>query len=92
MLQIHIDENEILDIAKAQIRQHIEQTHADVFLWDIEELCRQTNLSKSFILKSFFYEEDFPKYRAGTKWLMVGEEVRAFLKDWLRRQDKNLNK
>lgn len=92
MVNIQIDKNEVHEIVVSQVKQHIEQTHADVFLWDMHELCRQTNLSKPFILKTFFHEEDFPKYRIGTKWVMVGEEVRAYLKSWLKQQNGNLNK
>ena len=92
MVNIQIDKNEVREIVVSQVKRHIEQTHAEVFLWDMNELCRQTNLSKPFITSTFFHEEDFPKYRIGKKWVMVGEEVREYLKSWLKQQNGNLNK
>jgi hypothetical protein len=57
--------------------------------WDTNELQRQTMLSMSTIQKNFFYDERFPKYKLGRKWLFPAKRTREFLLMWLEEQKKN---
>jgi hypothetical protein len=61
----------------------IERRHT---FWDMKELCRQTNMSETFIKEQFFYDSRFPKVKVGRKWVMPAKKTEEFLLVWLEEQ------
>lgn len=55
-------------------------------LWDMEELVRQTKMSVPFIKEHFFYDENFPKKKIGSKWWMDAELANEFIRKWWQKQ------
>lgn len=88
MLQVQLDnqyvETKIDEVVERQVKL---SAHRHTF-WDMKELCRQTNMSENFIKDQFFYDELFPRFRVGRKWLMPARETEAFLLAWLKKQSR----
>lgn len=88
MIDIKVDETELETIIRQEVRKKIESiTHKTMF-WDMKELCRQVSLSETTVKETFFYEEDFPKFRVGKKWLINAILAEEFLMKWSMRQPK----
>lgn len=89
MLNIKIDSEQLEQDYKAALNKAISEITFQKTFWDFKELMNQTCMSKSFILEKFFYDEDFPKYKVGQKWLFPAIETQEFLTDWLKKQARN---
>lgn len=88
MLSVRVDESEVDEMIREEIKTKLSVlTHRHTF-WDLNELCHQTNMSIGFIKEHFFYNEDFPKYRVGKKWLMPARETEDYLLAWLKTQSR----
>lgn len=86
MISVNIDKEAVDEIVRAEIKKTLNEiTHRHTF-WDFKELCRQTNMSSTFIKEHFFFDPRFPKYRVGRKWLMPARETEEFLLVWLKEQ------
>lgn len=86
LLQLQVDDTLVESMLREELRNrlnHLEQRHT---FWDMQELEKQTCLSKSFILDRFFYDERFPKFKVGQKWIMPARETEEFLLMWLKEQ------
>lgn len=89
MISVNIDKDAVDEIVRAEIKKTLQQlVHRHTF-WDIKELCRQTNMSDTFIKEHFFYDPKFPKYKVGRKWLMPARETEEFLLAWLKEQRRH---
>lgn len=86
MLQVKVDEEPIMDMAREEIQLVIRKMEADYVFWDIKTLCQKTCMSKSFVLETFFFLPDFPKHKVGSKWLIPAKEASQFLLQWLKKQ------
>lgn len=86
MVSIDIDEEEARALLLQKMEERIQQCNMELTLWDRKELCRQTCMSWNTILKEFFYDPRFEKYKVGTKWKFPAKEARQFILTWLREQ------
>ena len=88
MININVDETELEAMIRQEVRKKIESlTHKTMF-WDMKELCRQVSLSETTVKDTFFYEEGFPKFKVGKKWLINAQLAEEFLMEWSMRQPK----
>lgn len=88
MLNIAIDEVKIEEIIREEAQKKVERAIIQHTLWDMNELSRQVCMSIPFIKDHFFYNEDFPKFKVGSKWLMPAQEAHDYVVKWLKRQPK----
>lgn len=86
MLQVQIDEQHINEILRVEIKKRLEDVQVKYTFWDMKELCEQTRLCENTIKEKFFYDERFPKFKIGKKWLFPAEEAKSFLIEWLKEQ------
>lgn len=89
MLSVQINEEQIKQLCIQKIEEKLNETRDSYTFWDMKELCRQTNMSLNFIKETFFYDERFPKYRVGKKWLFPEKQCKEFLLKWLSEQPRN---
>lgn len=86
MLTVSINENEVKDLTRDEIKRVINEMDADLVYWDTKELMRRTCMSWNFIKEQFFYDRRFPKKKIGAKWFFPAKETREFLIVWLSEQ------
>lgn len=86
MVSIDINEEEARALLLQKVEERIRQCDMELTLWDRKELCRQTCMSWNTILKEFFYDQRFEKFKVGNKWKFPAKETRAFILKWLREQ------
>ena len=86
MLEVKVDEQIIQQLVKDEIQQKLKEVDSELVFWDRKELMRRTCMSWSFIQEQFFFNQDFPKYKVGTKWVFPAEKTKAFLLEWLEEQ------
>jgi phage pi2 protein 07 len=89
MLKVHLNEQQIEQRFLEELRKRLEQIERRHTFWDMKELCRQTNMSETFIRETFFYDPRFPKYRVGKKWLFPAKETEQFLIRWLKQHPQS---
>lgn len=85
-IELKIDEQQVLDIARDEIRVALRKIETEFVFWDLKTLCQKTCMSKSFVLETFFFLPDFPKHKVGAKWLIPAKEASQFLLQWLKKQ------
>lgn len=85
MIEVQIDEQQIFEIARKEIQAKLKTIESEFVFWDLKMLCEKTCMSRSFVLETFFYLPDFPKYKVNNKWLMPAKEASEYLLWWLRR-------
>lgn len=88
MLQVEIDSGVVEELVSAEIARKIQEVMVEQTFWDMKTLCQKTCMSRTFVLETFFFEPDFPRYKVGNKWLMPARETQEFLVKWLKRQPK----
>lgn len=86
MIELKIDEKVVEERLHEELKKRLDHLQNKLTFWDMKELCRQTCMSENFIKDQFFYEEDFPKYRVGKKWLFPAKETEHFLIQWLKKR------
>ncbi|OHX39202.1 group-specific protein [Cytobacillus oceanisediminis] len=86
MLSVQIDQRTIEQQFHEELRKHLVEIKNRTVFWDMKELCRQTCLSEPFIREQFFFDQRFPKFRVGRKWLFPAKEAEDFLIQWLKEQ------
>lgn len=89
MFNVHIDPLFAETILREEIQKNIEQVSIKTLFWDMKELCRQVQMSETFVKEQFFYNPDFPKFRVGKKWLMPAKQTEEFLLAWIAQQPRN---
>lgn len=89
MLNVQIDEEVVEQQFQVEMKKRLDQLEHRAFLWDMKELCRQTNMSEPFIKDQFFYDPRFPKFRVGRKWVIPAKAAEEFLLQWLLEQREN---
>ena len=80
---MQVDEEVIKQLYKDAIDEKLKDFDKDLIYWDTKELKRRTTLSWSTIQATFFFDENFPKVKLGSKWLFPAKETEAFLEKWL---------
>lgn len=88
MFQVQVDEQLVLNIARDEIKAKLEKVESEFVFWDLKTLCEKTCMSRSFVLETFFFLPDFPRYKVGTKWLIPAKEASEFLLKWLKQQPR----
>ncbi|WEZ09979.1 group-specific protein [Priestia flexa] len=86
MLEVHIDEVEVKKIYLDEIKKKLKEVNNELVFWDTKELRRRTCMSWSTIQKEFLYNDQFPKYKVGTKWYFPADATKDFLLSWLEEQ------
>lgn len=81
-----IDSNYVEEVVRQEVRKKIENITQTTMFWDMKELCRQVSLSETTVKETFFYEEGFPKFRVGKKWLINAKLAEEFLAKWSSKQ------
>ena len=81
-----IDSNYAEEVFRQEVRKKIENISQTTMFWDMKELCRQVSLSETTVKETFFYEEGFPKFRVGKKWLINAKLAEEFLAKWSSQQ------
>jgi len=89
MLTMEIDNKIVEQVFKEELQKRLEQLEERVTLWDMNELLRQTKMSINTIKEHFFYNDDFPKYKVGSKWYFPAEECTKYILNWLKEQPQN---
>jgi hypothetical protein len=89
VLSVQVDESLLEQRFTEELKKRLDIIESRHTFWDMKELCRQTNMSLNFIKDTFFYDERFPKYRVGKKWLFPAKECGEFLLKWLSEQPRN---
>ncbi|MED1205868.1 group-specific protein [Heyndrickxia acidicola] len=87
-IELKVDEKEIRRLYLEKLDEHIEKIDKERTFWDTKELQRQTMLSWSTIQNEFFYDERFPKYKLGRKWMFPAKKTREFLLMWIEEQKR----
>lgn len=88
LLQMQVDDTQLEAMVRDELKKrlnHLEHRHT---FWDLNELEKQTCMSRSFILDRLFYDNRFEKlrFKVGQKWLMPARETEEFLLMWLKEQ------
>lgn len=86
MISINVDENQLDDIIREELKKKLAELEHRHTFWDMAELCRQTCMSEPFIKEHFFYDKRFQKFKVGRKWLFPAKEAEEFLVKWLKEQ------
>ena len=86
VIQVQIDEGQIIEMAREEIREKLKSVENDFVFWDIKTLCEKTCMSRSFVLETFFFHPNFPRHKVGGKWLIPAKEASEFLIKWLKQQ------
>jgi len=88
ILQFQVDDNQIEDMIREELRNKLKNLEHRHTFWDLNELEKQTCMSRSAILDRFFYDERFEKlrFKIGQKWYFPARETEEFLLMWLREQ------
>ena len=86
LLKITFDEDRAEAIFREEIRKSINEKELSQVFWDMQDLERQTSMSRNFILDTFFYDDRFKKFKIGRKWLFPAKETEDFLLTWLKEQ------
>lgn len=89
MLTVQLNEQKIEEIYVEELKKRLDQIEAQLVFWDIKTLCKVTCMSEPFIKEHFFYDDRFPKFRVGKKWLFPAKECEEFLIKWLKEQRRN---
>lgn len=87
---LQIDDTIVEGMLREELQKrltHLEHRHT---FWDLQELIKQTCMSRSAILDQFFYDERFAKirFKIGSKWYFPARETEEFLLMWLKEQSK----
>ncbi|WP_313891154.1 group-specific protein [Psychrobacillus sp.] len=89
MLSLQVNESELELMFREELSKKLKEIEHRHTFWDMDELMRQTNMSLPFIKEKFFYNENFPKFKVGRKWLFPAKETEEFLLNWLKQQARN---
>ncbi len=89
MLNVQIDPTFAETILREEIQKSIEEISVKTLFWDMKELCRQVQMSETFVKEQFFYDEAFPKFKIGKKWYMPAKQTEEFLLTWLAKQPRH---
>lgn len=84
MIQVKVDDVYIEKKFQEELKIRLDRLQYEKTFWDMNELCKQTNMSVNTIKDNFFYDDDFPKYKVGGKWYFPAEETREFLLNWIK--------
>lgn len=86
MLQIQLDQKQIEDVFKEELKARLDELEAEEVFWDMKDLRMKTRMSVDTIKNNFFYDKRFPKRLIGGKWYFPAKEAREFLLQWLKEQ------
>lgn len=89
MFSIQLDEQQMEERFLEEMEKRLKKIEQRRLFWDMKELCRQTSMSENSIKEKFFYDERFPKYKVGGKWMFPAEECEQFLLVWIKEQPKH---
>lgn len=84
MLEVKLDESYIKQEFQKKLQKRLDDLQAETLFWDMKDLQENTRMSVNTIKDTFFYQEDFPKYKVGGKWYFPAEEAKEFLIRWLK--------
>ena len=87
MVTVTVDEDKIRQMYKEQIPETIKKVDAELVYWDRKELMRRTCMSWDSILKFFFYDPRFKKFKVGGKWYFPAKATNDFLLEWIEEQN-----
>jgi hypothetical protein len=85
-LSIEVDEQKIKNMVRERIAILVKEVESEQVFWDRKQLEKQTCMSWPFILKTFFNDKRFKKFKVGTKWLFPVKETKEFLLTWVHEQ------
>lgn len=86
MIQIQLDQEQIEETFKQELKARLDELEAEEVFWDMSDLQQKTRMSVNTMKDHFFYDDRFPKYQVGRKWYFPAKETREFLLHWLKEQ------
>lgn len=86
LLSIEVNEQEIKNLVRERIAILVKEVEGEQVFWDRKQLEKSTCMSWPFILKTFFYDKRFQKFKVGKKWLFPVKETKEFLLTWIHEQ------
>ena len=86
MLQIQLDQQQIEEAFKKELKTRLDELEAEEVFWNMEDLQQKTRMSVNKMKEYFFYDDRFPKYQVGRLWYFPAKETREFLLKWLKEQ------
>lgn len=89
MLSLQLDEKAIENVFLEELKKRLDRLENKLTFWSMKELCKQTCLSEPTVKEKFFYDERFPKFKVGSKWLFPAAECEKFLLMWIKEQPNN---
>lgn len=89
MLNITLDETELKKLYLEEIRKRTEEIEEQMLLIDTKELCKLLSLSRPTVEKLFIFNERFPCFRVGKKWMFHRKEVEEYINLWVKDVRKN---
>lgn len=88
MLVVQINDTEVKQLCIQKIEEKINEMDLEMVYWDAKELKRRTSMCWNSIQSTFFFDQNFPKFKIGQKWYFPARETRIFLENWIRNQKK----
>ncbi|MFE6167044.1 hypothetical protein ACFVP8_04100 [Viridibacillus arvi] len=88
-ITMQLSEELVDEVLRSEIRKRLDEVQVRHTYWDMKELCQQTRLCENTIKENFFYDNRFPKFKIGRKWLFPAEEAKKFLLIWLKEQPRH---
>ena len=82
MINLQIDKEEMKEVFLQKVEEYLQEVETDVFFMNSKQLATYLNLSWSTITETILYHEEFPRLRAGSKWLFYTKEVKAFMEKY----------
>ncbi|HIW33514.1 MAG TPA: group-specific protein [Candidatus Paenibacillus intestinavium] len=86
MITVSINEAEVQEMTRVEIKRVISDMDSELIFWDAKELMRRTCMSWNFIQQQFFFDKRFPKKKIGAKWYFPSREAQEFLNVWINEQ------
>lgn len=86
MIDVKVNRTEVKELYLEELKKAIKEAEKQTIFWDMKELVRQTKMCVNTIQNEFFYEEGFPKYKVGRRWMFPAEKTKEYLLEWIERQ------
>jgi hypothetical protein len=83
MVSVQIDDNVVKSLLAQKIEEKLKEVDAELVFWDSKELMRRTCMCWNTIQKEFFFDDQFPKKKIGSKWYFPANKTKQYLLQWI---------
>jgi hypothetical protein len=88
LLDIQINEEEVRELYIQKLEERMKQIENSMLFWDTNELKRQTCMSWNTLQREFFFDQRFPKFKVGGRWMFPADATKKFLLEWIKEQPR----